>query len=312
MIYLALEERPEDIKADFIALGATGKEPIHIHAANAPEDAMLMLVRLVRELKPALAVIDPLFRLVRIRDEKAYAETYAALGPLIDVARETGTHIMLTHHAGKSIKADAIDAPLGSTALSGIVSTLLLLKRGDSYRTLQSVQRIGCDLEETVLTFDARSRALTLGGSKTDAEQADAETRILDYLEHAGEPRTQEQIRDEVEGRTQAIRAALSSLVKGGRVKRTGKGGKGDPFLYGCWFSGSQCMAGTAELESQNGLETRAITGEIVVPENSHDAILVPKKVTGRNQHEQTLVTDVPVQARANTEKAGSYLEQLI
>jgi RecA-family ATPase len=87
-------------------------------------------------------VIDPLFRLARIRDEKAYAETYYALGPLIDVAREAGTHVMLTHHAGKSAKADAIDSPLGSTAIGGAVSTLIHLKRTETMRTIQTVQRI--------------------------------------------------------------------------------------------------------------------------------------------------------------------------
>jgi hypothetical protein len=66
--------------------------------------------------------------MARIRDEKAYAETYAALGPLIDIAREVGTHVLLTHHAGKSAKSDAIDAPLGSTAIGGAVCTLILLK----------------------------------------------------------------------------------------------------------------------------------------------------------------------------------------
>jgi hypothetical protein len=59
-------------------------------------------LRLVRERRPVLAVIDPLFRLARIRDEKVHAETYDALGPLIDVACEAGRHVLLTHHSGKS------------------------------------------------------------------------------------------------------------------------------------------------------------------------------------------------------------------
>jgi hypothetical protein len=232
---------------------------------------MPTLVQLVKERKPALVVIGPLFRLVRIRDEKAYAETYAATGPLIDITRATATHILLTHHAGKGLKTDAIDAPLGSTALGGIVSTLLLLKRTEQYRTLQSVQRIGSDLPETVLTFDAGSRTLSLGGSKADTEQAEAETRILDYLEHAGEPKTQEQIREEVEGRTQMLRAGLTAVVRAGKVQKIGKGVTGNPYLYERWFSGSQ-----------NGLEPRVIIGEIVVPENSQKSILVPGNLQAR------------------------------
>ena len=116
-IYLALEERKEEITADFRAMGAEGTEAIDIHADTAPAGAISALVGLVRNQRPALVVIDPLFRLAHIRDEKAYAEVYAALGPLIDTARETGTHILVTHHSGKAQKADAIDSPLGSTAL---------------------------------------------------------------------------------------------------------------------------------------------------------------------------------------------------
>jgi hypothetical protein len=150
-IYLALEERAEEIASDFRAMGADGTEPIRIHADAAPEAAILSLIELVREESPALVVIDPLFRMVRVRDEKAYAEVYAALGPLIDTSRTTGTQILLTHHAGKAIKGDAIDSPLGSTALSGAVSTLIVLKRTESYRTIETVQRTGEAMPETVL-----------------------------------------------------------------------------------------------------------------------------------------------------------------
>ncbi len=274
VIYLALEERAEDVKADFRALGASGEEPIRIHAAHAPEDAMPALVRLVRERTPALVVIDPLFRLARIRDEKAYAETYQALGPLIDIARETGTHILLTHHAGKSLKADAIDSPLGSTALGGIVSTLLLLKRTETYRTLQTVQRICTDLSETVLAFDPVTRKLSLDGSKAERDQSDAESRILTYLQTAGKPQAQKQIRDEVEGTTKTIRAALTSLTRSERVKRTGEGTRGKPYLYEKWFSGSQDIQRTREPETQNSPETRANGGGKLVRENEEQMIL--------------------------------------
>lgn len=166
VVYLALEERAEDIAADFRSLGATEEDEILVHADSVPADGMIAAIDLVRKYKPVLIVIDPLFRLARIRDEKAYGQTYAALGPLIDVARETGTHVLLVHHSGKSAKADAIDAPLGSTALSGAVSTLIIMRRTESYRLIQTVQRLGQDMAETVLNFDSSTHQLSLGGAK--------------------------------------------------------------------------------------------------------------------------------------------------
>jgi hypothetical protein len=238
-IYLALEERQEEVQADFKAMGADGTEPIWVHAAASPVEAMPALIEMVRERKPVLVVIDPLFRFAQVRDEKAYAETYAALGPLIDIARETGTHILFTHHAGKAMKADAIDAPLGSTAIGGAVSTLVYLRRTEQYRTIQTVQRVGEDMAVTVLQYDPVSHKVTLGGLRDDHERQECEERILEYLEDVKEPKTQEEIREAVEGRTKLIRAALTTLVKDNRLIRTGEGKKGKPFLYEFRFSGS-------------------------------------------------------------------------
>jgi hypothetical protein len=280
-VYLALEERENEVRADFAALGANGSEPILIHAAPSPAEGVLALVELVRERKPRLVVIDPLFRLARVRDESAYAETYAALGPLIDVARETGTHLMLLHHSGKSMKADAIDAPLGSTAISGAVCTLIVLRRTESYRTIETRQRVGNDMPETVLQHDSATHRLSLGAAKSDADRQSCEARIFEYLREASEPQTQAQIRDAVEGQTRVIRAALTGLAGAGKVVKSGEGTKGKPFLYEFPNSGSHYIAGTSKPESEKVTQPRMNTGGILVPDHSENSILVPELIEG-------------------------------
>lgn len=280
-IYLALEERENEVRGDFAALGADGTEPIHVHAAPTPAEGMLALVELVRERKPRLVVIDPLFRLARVKDESAYAETYAALGPLIDVARETGTHLMLLHHSGKGLKADPIDAPLGSTALAGAVCTLVVLKRTESYRTIQTVQRVGEDMAETVLEFDGDTKRLSLGAAKTEVDIRLIEAGILDYLQTAGDTKTEPEIAEHVEGKTGLKRKALRALVEQGKLIRGGTGKKGDPFTYKCSFPCSQDIAGTREQESEKPDQTHINTGAILVPDNSEPPILVPEREKG-------------------------------
>jgi hypothetical protein len=275
-IYFALEEREEDIKNDFRAMGADGSEPIYIHAASAPAEGIDALCELVKQRRPALAVIDPLFRLARIRDEKAYAETYTALGPLIDVAREAATHVLLTHHAGKSAKADAIDSPLGSTAIGGAVCTLVLLKRGESVRTVQTVQRIGHDLPETVLEFDADARTLSLGAEKSEADARVVAAGILQYLQTVEDAKTEPEIGEAVEGKTGVKRRALRVLVEARKVDREGAGKRGDPFKYRFSFSCSPDIPGTREQETETGSDTRINTGDILVPGSSPVSILVP------------------------------------
>jgi hypothetical protein len=237
---------------------------------------ILALCDLIRHRLPILVVIDPLFRLAHIRDEKAYAETYAALGPLIDTARFTGTHVLATHHAGKSLKADAIDSPLGSTAIGGAVSALFVMRRNEAYRTLQSVQRVGPDMAENVLKFDADSKRISLSGTRSEADQSDCEQEILAFLMSADDPQTQEQIRDGVGGQTRVTRAALTALVAAGRVAKNGDGKRGKPFLYECWFSGSEHIVGTREPETENALQTLSNVRKLLVPEISPQSILVP------------------------------------
>jgi hypothetical protein len=266
VVYLALEEREGDIAADFRALGATADDEILVHADSVPADGMFAALDLVWQCKPVLLVVDPLFRLTRIRDEKAYAETYAALGPLIDVARETGTHVQLVHHSGKSAKADAIDSPLGSTALSGAVSTLIALRRTESYRLVQTVQRLGQDLQETVLNFDAATHQLSLGGAKIDADRVDCERSMVEFLQDAGEPQTQAQIRAGVEGQTKTIRSALTALASTGTIIKTGEGTRGKTFLYTFENAGSSTYQETREPQSRKAVEATVNTGDILVP----------------------------------------------
>jgi len=258
-------------------MGADGSELIYVHAATAPSEGMPALCRMVRERKPVLVVVDPLFRLARIRDEKAYAETYTALGPLIDVARETGTHVMFVHHAGKGMKTDSVDSPLGSTALGGVAATLIVLKRLNDHRSIETVQRVGKDLPETILAYDPESRRLTLGGSRFDSERQECEAEILVFLQSANEPQTQEQIRDSIEVQTKVIRAALTSLVKSERVARAGEGKRGSPFLYSFPNSGSEHTVGTTKPEYRKTLQLPENKTRTLVPENPFAADVVPE-----------------------------------
>ncbi len=226
VLYLALEERAEDVAADFRSMGADGCEEIQIADAGTALD----VVNILKKKKPVLLVIDPLFRLLAIRDERAYAETYSALGPLIDVGRETGTHILATHHSSKLAKSEAIDSPLGSTALGGAVASLLVMRRKETYRTIETVQRRGEDLPETVLKFNPETKKLSLGGSSEAAEVQDTAEKILAWLGDGSW--TEPEITDAVEGRTALLRQAIRGLVDDGRIARLGSGRKGDPYRY--------------------------------------------------------------------------------
>jgi len=130
-------------------------------------------------------------------------------------------------------------APTGSTseslertAIFAAVDTALILKRGDKYRTLSSIQRYGEDLEEVTLTLDPETREVSAGAPRREVDEAEAERLILEYLRGQGEPVEERPILGAVEGKNAVKVRALRHLLETGRVARTGAGRRGDPYRY--------------------------------------------------------------------------------
>lgn len=231
VIYYALEEKRAEVRRHFKDMGATGDEEIYTYAGGAPVDALKHIFNIATQIKPALIIIDPLFRLARVRDGNDYAQVTQALEPILRLARETGAHVLCIHHASKGERTGG-DGVLGSTAILGSVDTSLFMKRYEKYRTIQTIQRYGNDLEETTLHFNCESRTVSIGQTRHDEDLSVLKEAIRDYLTQLEEPIVESEI--DVEGRTGLKRKALRALVDEGIVKRGGKGGKGDPYKYSC------------------------------------------------------------------------------
>jgi putative DNA primase/helicase len=234
VVYLALEEKRDEVRKHFTDLGVEGDEEIYLHCAAAPQAAVPALIHLVKQYKPALVIIDPVLRLIRLSDTNDYSQVNLALEPIVSLAREHSTHIVLVHHMRKGEASDASDAILGSTALLGAVDTALLMERTNHFRTIQSRQRYGQDLAESVLDFNEERRSVTLGALREDADVERIASQICKFLQKSERWKTRKEIQAEVTGRTEVMRAAFRSLVEGKRVQRTGSGAKGDPYRYMC------------------------------------------------------------------------------
>ena len=235
VIYLALEEKRSEVRAHFEALGATSADPIYLLCATAPDDALSRLRREAERRRPVLIIVDPLFRFVRVPAELGndYSAMSALLEPLLTLARETGAHVLVVHHLGKGNREGG-DAILGSTAIFAAVDTALLLKRGERGRSLSSIQRYGDDLDEITLDFDPVTRDITAGPPPNELEELAARAEILKHLAGVPDPLTEAELEEAIECRTKTQRRALRQLVADGRVLKTGRGGKGDPFKYSC------------------------------------------------------------------------------
>ncbi len=231
VFYLALEEKRAEVQAHFRAMGGTD-EDVRVFVAPSPDDGLRRLREATERERPALIIIDPVLRFVRVRDANDYAVVTRALEPVMTLARDTKAHVQLVHHLGKGDREGG-DAILGSTAIYGAVDTALILKRTEHYRTLQSRQRYGPDLlEEIILELDPVTRWVSAGPSRKDADRAKAATAIMDYLKGQREAVEESVIDEAVEGKKAVKVAALRELVARGVVLREGGGKRGDPYKY--------------------------------------------------------------------------------
>ena len=247
VIYLALEEKRTEIKRHFKDMGATGSEEIHIYTGGTPADAIKQIREAVEQIKPVLVIIDPLFRLTKVKDGNDYIQVTNALDPLLRLARDTGTHVLCVHHSPKG-ERNAEDCILGSQAIFGSVDTLMVMKRHEHYRTLQTIQRYGDDLEETILNFDKTTRLVTIGDSRQQEDVNILEKAIIEFLSTQTEPVTEAIINQGVEGSIKFKCKALRELVDENKINREGKGAKGNPFKYSPILLPSICV----EVEKEN------------------------------------------------------------
>jgi hypothetical protein len=228
VIYLCLEEKRAEVARHFRQMKASGANII-IHTGRTPDNALQALEAAIIEHSPALVIIDPLSRIVRVADFNSYGEVTRGLEPLIDLARSSECHIQAVHHNGKG-ERDGGDALLGSTGFFGAVDTLLIMKRRERARTLETVQRYGENMPETVVHLDADSGLVSSGGDMQTVMLTERKTAVMDSL--GDEPLTEADIKERIGGNQGLISKAVRALHEEGHLDRTGAGKKGDPYRY--------------------------------------------------------------------------------
>jgi hypothetical protein len=232
--YLALEGRKADHLSHFRQLGLTDEEAERVQCYIGPAKPGVLPSMMARAKtdQPSLIIVDTLQRLLHVKSMDDYAEVTSAFDPLIACARETGAALLLIHHAGKIADREALDTVLGSTAIAGSVDNTLILAKHPGFRTLTTRQRIGPDLEETVIKLSDDGR-VQLGDLREAAELRASMDKMYRALANCSEKRLlSAQWLDLVEGRKQTLLRAMRALVSEGTISCVGAGTKHSPYVY--------------------------------------------------------------------------------
>ena len=236
VLYIALEEKEDEVKLHFRALGSDGSEPIFLIADVEPSKLENVL-RIVDDIEPVLVIVDTLAKFLRINKINDYGPVNDSLRWMHEAARKSGAHFLAVHHAKKTAGDDPMDSLIGSTAFAGGVDTVIGLSIGRGTRVIQTNQRYGTSLEETALHFDPVSRFMSLGTTTREEEgeqkriaKENLTNAIVEFVElHPGcrEP----EISAGVTGKGESKKSALRELLLS-KLRREGSGRAGDPFLY--------------------------------------------------------------------------------
>ena len=231
VIYLALEEIERMVQAHFRMLRLQESDSVHVHIGPPPAEGLKWLAKTVTEFKPTLVIVDPLMHLISgVKDLNDYASVTGALRPFLNMARESGAHVLLVHHNSK-IANDQGREILGSTALLGIVDCAISLDQDERCRSMYTRQRYGNDCEATELCLSA-SGWVAMGRSVRALYSMELEEEILQFLEGQTEPADADTIRESVGRKAATVKRKLRDLVEVERLLRTGSGRKSDPYLF--------------------------------------------------------------------------------
>ena len=276
VIYIGIEEQRSRLAAIYRQMPDPHPDDLYLHIGPPPQNPLDALQLAITELKPVLVIIDPVLKFISVKDSNDYAVMSAALAPIEAIARQSGTHIAMTHHMGKTDRDDG-DQILGSTAILAAVDTALVIRRSDTKRQLSSIQRFGDDLEPQIIELDEHG-LLQTGGSVENYEVRKAAESIVAWLEDNTDAKEPE-IRAAVEGKTKTLSSGLRWAVEQKQVTRTGAGKSGSPYRY----SISQCLVPRSPVGEGTGNELKQ---DIVPPSVNHVG-------NAETQEDETLLQDM-------------------
>tara|TARA_Y100000590_G_scaffold339109_1_gene386538 strand:- start:7797 stop:9461 length:1665 start_codon:yes stop_codon:yes gene_type:complete len=240
VLYLAIEEPREMVRAAFRKLGISEDTPLEIHNGSVPQkDGDKDLRAIVMNKKPAAVFIDTVGRMRNGRIEfNDYGQTMTWLEPFMYMAHEQGTAVVLLYHDNKSgrksVGYEGMFSILGSMGIGATVDQLISVRRNssDNRRSFFTVGRYG-DIEETLLDFDSETERVDVIGTSREVKLLDVKSQVLSLInDGADEGTTRSDILNGVEGASTTIGQALTALEQEGSIVKEGDGKRGAPFHF--------------------------------------------------------------------------------
>jgi hypothetical protein len=238
----------------FDELGLLDHENVRMWIYDCDGDPIPWLNNTLGDREPTLIVLDCLQDFIRTKESNSYSETVNALSPILQWAQNRKIHVLALHHSGKNEKA-GIDAAIGSQGFSAKPETFLVYSKLDPCSKDPLAPRVlSCakhrpsplgteDVPEVVLALDPVTRRLRMEGTRERIEQREDGKKILSVVASHDAGTSRRVLEEESGMRRASFLSALNSLVDAGALQRSGRGKRGDSFVYSAAPGGDEIWA---------------------------------------------------------------------
>lgn len=250
VLILAVEEHPRNVRKRLKKLGLAEYDNLWIHEGiirSAPEE-WEAIGKFIEKMQISVLFIDSLSYFWSVGDENDNAEVLRSMRPMLEIARALDCAIVPVHHESKYGGRDPEGGSYGdgrsirgASALFGVLDNAILLegRRGGTaqQRVIRTVGRYG--LRETVIELwgdpnieSDNPYGYTAIGPLQRLSYVEQRAHEADLLLRTGQHEVKD-LATKLGINPSTAQQALDVLTDQGRVQRTGKGVKGDPFIYG-------------------------------------------------------------------------------
>ncbi len=249
--YLSLEDREYFVRSSLNALDA---DLNNLFISNQKITDWPKAFQDFDDGESKLIVLDTMSLNINIPDLNDYSKVYAALSPFKAFATKTNSHVLMLHHLGKNKDLSNQSQMIGSTALSGVVESMIFIGKTDSGAVLNTSLRYGQNTKDLLLDYEQKTEFFSVSANQvqpvTLTKLDSLGSEILTYVKSKNGISTNNDIKKNVTGATRYIVDELRNLVDAKKLIRLGAGTRSNPYEYELPVQEREQEQNSAELTS--------------------------------------------------------------
>ncbi len=230
VLWLGLEERPQDVVRRFSDLGGMTEILVQPGPLRISLSVRQELGAVIAKEAVGLVIVDTLSKLWMVNDENDASLVEKGIDPLLQLARETGAAVLILHHTRKSPAENGADIRGSSALFSSVDTAIVYRKQQENTRLLESYSRYA--ETPSKLVVELSNGAFRARGELSEVQAKEHDEKAMAALSR--EPQSISTLALKVTVPESSARRMFQDLAKKYplQVASDGSGRKGDPKTF--------------------------------------------------------------------------------